>query len=636
MRSIIVLLLLAFTSSVPAAPPAEEGKAYALRVELLFKPNPRFDDAFRGNLAADIARQVRGTLGSRANTEVVDVTAKLEKERTELESALLARGPAAFDGRAELDGAKTHAFWIESTADGFRIRSRQFDGDTGFATPLRDTTVADLAGILPKIVDGMQRDFGFVGSFDPAGDKVTVAWKAGRAGEALNDWIVPGDVLRVVQIFREANGKLRAATADCDDVLLQVESPIKDGKATCKLIRQYADPLPRPRGNFLGYRCIRLATADVPVRVKLVDPKGQPLRQASLQVRIRDGSFPEAFVEREVAVPRDGLFVSRDSISNLAFIRVDLGERAVARIPVAVTGDGVVTRVVNLEPGAEDRARLEGRRKDWLTRQNDSRRVQNECYKELEKRMKKGDTEAAAKLATATMIRLDGDIIDLGAELTRLREQAAELKLDAKALFDPLNARLESLTEARKTLEANLFGINDVLRQENLPEVKERRKQVLAVIARVDLARKQGDIEDAIKLYNEAIGLSKEDAKATEELTKARDELTKAWEVKDTAHAAARQYIYNQWTKSANFEEMKTRLPEARKAFETLKGLNDTFALVKINQSSPDLENLLAEEGERLLAAAKDDATLKRLEALNQFKNDLIAFHNEVAAALRR
>ncbi|QVL32109.1 hypothetical protein KIH39_25280 [Telmatocola sphagniphila] len=635
MRFVAICSLLLFAFPAAAQLPTDSDQTYSTKIVLLFRAHPLFNETYRLNLKSDIEDKLQGLLGNLAEFEIIDLMRKPNKDWTEQERNYLKTGPTALDAPAPLSNEKLHVFWIEASEQGIRIRARQHDGSTGFNSLIREATLSDRSAILKQITDWVIRDFGFTGSFIPAGDNVPVSWKAGRRGLALADWVRPGDVLKVVQIRKDGTG-LRGTTSDCDDVLLQVLDEMKDGQSTCRLVRQYADRLPPARGSIVGYRCIRLATVTAPLKLKLIDPKGAPLRQVGLQVRIKDSGFAESYQERDLGVLFRDVFTSRDPMKNIAFVRIDLGERAIARIPLAITGDAVVVRTVNIEAGAESRDQLVARRGFWLDRVNDSRRIQAQCFKDITQLVKQGKVDQADNSARKTLSRIDGDISELTVDLQKFKEQTIAAKVSLPGFTDVLDEKLQSLRDARRQLDSYIAQLDEVSRQQNLPEVVELKKKLNGFVLRIDSAIQQVNIEEALKLYDEAIVAAGTETAAKDAFTQKRDELKKNWTPKSDAHSAARKFIYESWAKVQSFDDMKSKLPEARRAFDVCKDAGDKYGLAKLNQIGPELEQLLVDEIQKLTDTPnKDESTLKRFDLMNAFKNELITFDNNVAAALR-
>src|SRR5262249_50244007 len=157
--------------------------------------------------------------------------------------------------------------------------------------------VGRLAGL------AVAQDFGAVGTFDPPAPggpaQVGMVLKAGELG-SMDGWVKKGEVFAVLQMRQVRRSaprpapKRKAKGGDArtgpvlvgtrlDGVLLQVIDGPRNGVCTCKLHKRYRD-LPFDAIT-VGYRCVRLGTAEGPLKLQLVDPAGTPFRGDVLQPR---------------------------------------------------------------------------------------------------------------------------------------------------------------------------------------------------------------------------------------------------------------------------------------------------------------------------------------------------------------
>src|SRR5437762_11913940 len=223
---------------------------------------------------------------------------------------------AALDAPRDLTGVKTHFLRLEVRDGAFHLGSRQHDGFTGLASPgvrRQSTRSPELVGRLAGIM--LDRDFGLAGTAEPIADKdkpneALVRIRGGQLGP-LERFVKVGDVFAVSQLqrtnrpapppARTATGKVIApppgsvppegfTAAARDFTLLRVLEPPKEGAVRCKVLTRYVAGLPAaPR--VAGYRCMKLATVEAPLSVRLVGGDGRAHEKASV-VNVRaSGDF---------------------------------------------------------------------------------------------------------------------------------------------------------------------------------------------------------------------------------------------------------------------------------------------------------------------------------------------------------
>src|SRR6185369_8093960 len=134
-------------------------------------------------------------------------------------------------------------------------------------------------------------------------------------------WVRPNEVFALVQVNR-----LGGAQPIRDAVLQVVEPPDKEGICLCRLFARHYDADPASRLGALagvqGYRCLKLGTADAPLRLRLVNDRGLP--HFKLQVKVGRGDFdtPARDALFYGSTSREGFLETSKAIAHLGFVVV--------------------------------------------------------------------------------------------------------------------------------------------------------------------------------------------------------------------------------------------------------------------------------------------------------------------------
>ena len=611
-RAALVLLFLA--APLFAAVDPEAKKPYLLRVVLRTAEHPTLTPLFRADVAKQMRQMLQNALGPLATVEVVDLAGVAPEKREPLWQLVADKGLDALDGVTAVTGVKTHFVCVDIADGQYEIRVRQHDGCTGTATPVVRTVLeGDRASVSRVAARAVGTDFGFVGTFDPnGGGAVAVTLKAGDLGP-VDQWVKKGDVFAVVQVrenrrpARPAKGKeAPSATTGqrLDGVLLQVQDTPRSGTAVCKLHTRFRGGLPRD-GATVGYRAVKLGTAETPVKLRLTDGAGNPLKGANIRVRAGEADFPaDGSRDREELALADGVYTSKEPIKNMAFVVVTSNDAPVARIPLELFARHTATRKVNLDPRADAQNDAADRTRDMLDRVRSARVVLARAVDELSDLQRK-DKPKALEYGEAAVAATDKEITALRADVSRMKERLGK---DAPATaFDATEADLRALAAKNAELKAHLGKLKDVIRVENDPAALAKRKTIDGLLLDAKLHINKADYEQAIEKYREAIKASADEPAAKAELEAALALLEKEWQVKDDAHAAARKFVYDTWPKWEKPTEMRDGLEEVKKAVAKCQAARDLVTLRKFYLTGPQVLERYGEAMKKLADAATED-----------------------------
>lgn len=599
--------LLLTVMSIHAGEPATD-RPYSLKVVLHFAENRFLTPVFQEQVERDLRAHLQQALGDLAEVDVVRKHPKLRE--------VLAKGlQQALDGWDELSDERAHFVLIEYANGRYEMQARHHDGMTGLSSAVvrREQTMDRLqvARLAAQLVD---RDFGLSGLVVEAGKgEVTLAIHGGKRGVDLSRWLKKGDVFAVVRVQREGN-KLHTARLPWA-VLQALESP-RDGQCRCRYFHRFEEE--RLSGAPGSHRCLQLATAVAPVRLRLIDDKTfQPLDGMQVHVS-QDGFGGKA---RQLTTNADGLAVTKEAFANLAFVRVLGGSTIVAQFPVPLVDERTIVCRLRGNVQAAPLEALEFRKDLWVRRIYDSLLAGAERVKEIDL-LASTSLEAAlarsregSKIVKEELDILERERLELLRHASELRVAASQLDLrEGEQRLEELRGRLPKIVAFQARLEAAIKESGS-----------DERKALLQLLERARLKESQVEIDDAIALYDRVL---KDDPGQTKVRAHV-DKLKKSWALRSREHGQAREFLLKVWPRT-EVAGLKAALPEAKKAFETCRKSADDLTPRKIPPA-----NLVhaANLRKRLNTLKRQDTEDNRVEAraLAAVAQGLMEFHREVA-----
>jgi hypothetical protein len=574
LKSILLLCPLSFLGCLPAARAADPGaqKPYQLQVVLHVARHRLLTDVFRDRVERELRDGLQASLGELARVEVV-------RDHPRLQYVLDQGLQRALDGWKERSEVKTHFVLIDFSGTYYEIQARQHDGLTGQASPVvrRDRTrdrdfVARAASLL------VDRDFGMVGTVVGAApgpaDQETfkVELHGGAPGVPLERWVKKDDVFAVVPV-PPGSGAVQALSF----ALLQVVETSRDGACVCRFYHRIKNV-----GNIVGYRCLKLATTQDPVRVRLrlaqlKDGKTVPL-QETLMVQVRRHGFDK---DAAVELPTDSEGLVDTAKRNVlfdkaAFITILKDRKPFVQVPLALVEDRLENLVVSIttDPGALLAEHLDA----WTQKVRESYLVQVNFFREINRlgakleENKEGDKDLSAraeiraqslKRAEAGLERSKKDYAGLAAERTDLLNEARQTPGAKQPDLATGNNLLQQIKEGEEKLSEHIVRMRKIEEEENDP----KRKEWLARVEQGTLLEEELEFEKAIALYKQVL----KDGLQNDKLQKHLADLEKRWNTDDPKLKEARKFIYDVWP-GLDTPGLKNRIGDAEKA------LNDCIA----------------------------------------------------------
>ena len=132
-----------------------KGKPYRLRVPVVFEEHSHFTPHFRRSLIRDVQSALTAALGRRAEDVKAEPWEGPAAEDDPVMAAFEAEGFGGLEAVKHLDGRKTHVLRIRYEQGLYVLEARQYDGSTGYATPLvrqRETRERALVGRLAALM----------------------------------------------------------------------------------------------------------------------------------------------------------------------------------------------------------------------------------------------------------------------------------------------------------------------------------------------------------------------------------------------------------------------------------------------------------------------------------------------------
>src|SRR5262249_41940604 len=232
------------------------------------------------------------------------------------------------------------------------------------------------------------------------------------------------DVCVLAQVTQAAGGLRSALVADA--VLQVVEGP-RDGRCECRLYYRYVDPLAAGPG-VLGYRCLKVATTESPLRLRVV--RGDKSREALNALNVALSTAPDAAPAENHSTNLNEPVTSRQAYRNLAFVRISKGGVHLAGpFPVPVLGDVPVTCPVGVAPEAERRGAVAARLRNWDRRLDDAAVIYAKVVTDFNKTSGKAP-EVALQKSRHGLGLLRTELLNLEGEFRALRAEAAKVKPD--------------------------------------------------------------------------------------------------------------------------------------------------------------------------------------------------------------
>lgn len=623
-RNAFVLLALAgLATSARAQVDAETNQPYDMRVVIKCGAHNWLGKQFRDDLRNSLHGMLQNALGAMGKITVVDLKDTPADQWEPLWRDFDAKGFAVLDGPVDLTGMKDHFIRVDYVNGQYEIQARQVDGMTGMVSAWRRERTADRA-FVPRVAGKMiGRDFGLIGTLVGKGEIVPMAFKAGEMGAPLDIWVHKGDVFAVYEALpKNSQGKVRAVRVP--ETVVQVQDEPKNGRCNVKVIHRSAKNPTLDAGSSSGFRCVKVPSVAAPMRLRLVDEKGQP-HVRTLQIRVHPDGFQQAESrDEEVLNPdRGGLFVSKRTYDRIAYVRVVTGATQIAKLPTPILEDREVVVSVGVNVEREQAGQLQALKSELLRRFHDTVSVQNERYLAISKLVKETKNTQALARADAAKKALDEDLERLRAQLAAVKKDIGNVAISV-ADCEKLDKDLENY---RDRLNRIIGQLREFEALANAPDKVERRQKLLDLNNKAQVALDSNDYDGALAIYRQIVMDFPEESNIKKKL----DDLDSGWALKGDDHRAAREFIYRDWPLVKSAADIEAKLPTARQKMQVCIRVMDQFTLLKLRASLPEVGKILADEI-RTLGESSDE--MDKINKLKKLVEDFDKLGQEIDAAL--
>lgn len=549
----------------PTCAASELQEPYRIRVVVHVERHRLLTDVFRQQVARELGDGLQAALGEAAHVEVSDTHPQL----LDIRKRGLTR---SLEGYRDRSGELLAFVLVAFTGGEYEIRTRWYNGLLALPAPVvRRGSTADRPFVARTAALLMRHDLPLTGTVVTELDgarQVRVELRGGELGVDFSRWVQKDDLFALVRPDSTGMG-IRVPAA-----VLQVVEPPREGVCRCTLFSRFR------LASVAGLRCVLLGTQSAPLRLRLMQerPGGgtEPLRTyVTLELRRRGFEGEESSLltintrpGRDIDTSRDGV---KGTFSRIAFVSVRTGETLRARIPVPLYDDSQQVLVL---PATNEEGDLITFRARSLTRNViDAALVQMELFDEINGLTARPErrAEALAKVRQ-TLQRLHQDHTQLLGEYEEVRKEMGKLPRGEQLDLAPVVERLRVLKAGEADLLRTIAQLEKIEKEENDP----KRKEWLIQVERARLLEKEGEIEQAIAIYEKAPA-----AYRTEKIQAHLAELKKLWEPRDDAHRAARLFIYEAWP-ALDTAGLKARIAEAHKALEVCRKYDDFLGAARL------------------------------------------------------
>jgi hypothetical protein len=206
---------------------------------------------------------------------------------------------------------------------------------------------------------------------------------------------------------------------------------------------------------------------------------------------------------------------------------------------------------------------------------------------------------------------------DAGKAQNELKAKAAELNLQGSPMLTMVDDQLQKIDGQVLALRKKVGNVDNLIMNMNA----QARAQVLVGLG--EEAEAVGNIDEALEKYDLALG-----EQSNQPMLRARlDRLKEMWKIKNPEHQKARTFVFERWP-AANETEVGPKLPEAERAFDTLKQVGDTLTAKKLSAVNSDHVTAVSELIGQL--PSDEEADVKEVEKYEELLNKLAEFQNRI------
>lgn len=599
--------------------PVETRTPYDWRVVVDAPSDSAITPAVRTQLKRDIRTALLPLLGDGGTLTVTDIDA----DPSPLVKRYVADGWPALEMPEfqSVTPVKTHILRIRIRDDGgILLEARQHDGTTGLLSAVvrrTETKAVDSLGRLTGLL--LARDFGPVGVIEPKPDDprtVRVRFRAGELGP-FTRWIREGDILAVSAVYRNTtsttNGKKvleQIAAKSQAYTLLRVRTALPDGDCPCDVISRYAQPFVEGK-DVIGYRCMKLTTADGPLRVRIVGPDDKPPPAGSpLELWANETGFSATSAPRDRLDRHESCFRTGRDMHGLACLVVRVGAARLERFPLPIVGADEphtirfgVGNIRPIRPEELARAEYELTCERLRGRAGDAVAAQADLFQNLARLIRVNDTRAALARATAGLASLETAEKEIAGEFDRIRKSATTTPSEyTTRLLASTADHLAQLRSGKPDLQQKIVDLREVLARPNDPAQFEKEFRAAELTRQIAYHVGRGEIPEALDLYDVLFEATKEERAKT-----LKDDLAKLWEPKTDDHKQTRKFLFEAWRKATTLEQLRDATAALPKHLAVMETHADKLGLRFVVSSMPAVFQRLKDVVDKLDPGSESD-----------------------------
>ena len=618
MHSVLITSLVVFVAPGAAAElESRVDQPYRLTVGLGFSDDPIFTPFFTASVRRQVHDQVANYFGELVELEVVSEHPLLD-EAARGGLAGMALSPDMLGKHSVQE--KLLLATIDFDAGLYRVEWRQLDGEMGQIGPLRSRTTPDRQWLGKAISLAIKEDFAPVARVlpKPGKDQVELEFRGAGLGRRLADLLADGCVLEPYWVIRQKGETL--ARVPIPYTVLRLAPGGNLTKAS--VVSSLPDPW-KETARVAGFQAIKLSTCSGRFRLRMVDAEsGSPVQ--SCQVYANSEGFDEMGDEHRLDPPdRRGYVVAPRPFDHLAYVKVAQTGGSVYRIllPITDTWCEQVCKLRVEEHGAEKgdiRRQVTVLVQDVQVLEN----MLDQHVRQLNQLNENKQYEEALEQLRAAVRTVAPFWETAGRDVVRLQAQAAELKLDsdkrlawAAEQVAKVGQRVAGLREMDGKLEKTIEETVAL----NLATVQARLAEELV---------KQGDVDQAIANYREAVRLSPQAG-----FQQRLDDLVATWQIKDNDHRTARTFVREIWPK-AQITRLDELHPEAEQAFGKLEEVDDYLTASQLLKATGEHLRELSDLVD-MLSQRNTEADRQQCEQYIELTDRMARFQLEVGAYLK-
>lgn len=589
------------------------GKDVELHVVVQSEPHRQFTPMWRRGFREQLGLHLNQALQGIGRARVFDFNEERADDRLPEWTRAFHAGLDRLNSVPHTLRVKTHYVTIGISGAGFDVSSRQFDGELGWCSPVtRKAAASDRNGVIRLALDQILSDLGLtarIESYD--GERnATVRFSHSIGGDGKTaDWVRSGDPFALIQLFPP--GRCEVIPHAYFIVTGIAEGGVVQGKIEYRFVKPLAG---WESGQF---RVVKLGARTGPLRLRLIGQSDSIPADVGVQLFATGMGSHDA--ERERGMARAGRFNSVERYDRVAFAKLHLGEKLLAKLPLVVMDNNAITVELNTDAGGESALRVAAEIRAVQSRLSDQLVRIGEENDRLRVLLAQRKNRQALSLVTEALGNMAAKLPAIEDRVVLLRSQAA---LGGSALED-IQRGLRDL----KLLEQNLLqtkkSIEEALAASGSQDQLNANAELRSMIELADQQIAVADFELAIQTLDRAL----KQAGQWPEVQTRLERLRRDWRIQSDEHRRARQFVYQEWSRIATVEDAEKLIDQVQPALATFGQVGDRLSPRKVKITLIKLAGWIERDHDAARKMSKPEvhARLEKLQRLSLQVKSLLA-----------